>query len=286
MIYRRYYGTGTSALNWRENQFLVYLSPGKTIGAPATIVSMDLPPPSVTFINEIITGPVGTGQDIDLYLAPDGTTGYFRGTISIDTAENFTLGCAVPNASIYIADELRQGMGWSNQLPIKVLFEKEINGTHRTTLDTYISPALSEIIYWFEQVSINMYGELLVKTIANRNHVTLNSVLPNYCEQEHGIEQTAVATLDGSGLSPETRVTTSAIAHVLYNVRKNAPWFPVFEKALPVINDIRMKSGYIHNVLAYAGYVNRKVFSFIINNYNSDTGVMRQKMWKLLDTLK
>ena len=285
-IYRHYYGTGTSALNWRENQFLVYISPGKTVNAPAKIVSMDLPPPSVTFINEITTGPAGTGQDIDLFLAPDGTTGYFRGTISIDSAENYTLGCSIPNASLYIADELRRGMGWPNSIPIKVLFEKEANATHRETLSTYDSPPLSEILYWFLQISINHYGELLIKTISNTIGTPLNSVLQNYCEQEHGIEPTAVDTMDGSGLSPETRITTSTIAHVLYDVRKKEAWFPVFEKALPIINDIRMKSGTIHNVLAYAGYVNSKVFSFIINNYNGDTQMMREKMWKLLDNLK
>ena len=284
--FRNRYGAGSSALNWRENQFLIYLSPGSTVGDPVTILSFDHPPPGVTFFNEITTGPPSSGDQTTLYLAPDGTTGYFRGTLSIDSPKNFSIGGAIPNASLYIANELIQDMHWSNTTPIRVIYQKESNTSARTTLATYQSPPLSEIIYWFEQVSINLYGELLVKTIAHVLNSTIGSVLVNYCQNEHGIEPTAVALMDGSGLSPENRITTGAIARVLYNVRQRAPWFPTFEKALPVINNIRMKSGYIHNVLSYAGYVNKQVFSLIVNNFNGQTAVMRQKMWNLLDTLK
>jgi D-alanyl-D-alanine carboxypeptidase/D-alanyl-D-alanine-endopeptidase (penicillin-binding protein 4) len=285
-IYRNYYGAGSSALNWRENQFTIVLSPGLAVGDPVTIVYVDHPPPSVTLINELTTGPSGSGASTTLYLAPDGTYGYLRGTLSIDSAKNFSIGGAIPNASLYIANELIQGMRWANTTPIRIIYQKDANASDRITLDTYQSPPLSEIIYFLEQFSINLYAEVLVKTIAQVTNSSINNVLPVYCESEHGIEQTAVATMDGSGLSPENRITTWAIAHVLYNVRQRATWFPLFEQALPIINNIRMKSGYIHNVLSYAGYVNNQVFSFITNNFNGETSIMREKIWNLLDTLK
>lgn len=145
---------------------------------------------------------------------------------------------------------------------------------------------MSEIVYWFEKVSINMYGEALVKTIAYTINATSDSILPVYCETEHGIEQTAVATVDGSGLSPENRITTYAIASVLYNIRQRAPWFSSYERALPIINGIVMKSGYILNAYSYAGYVNNQVFSIITNNFNGPTSTMRPKIFSLLDLLK
>ena len=46
---RNRYGTGSSALNWRENQFQIFLSPGLAVGDPVTIVYIDHPPPSVTY---------------------------------------------------------------------------------------------------------------------------------------------------------------------------------------------------------------------------------------------
>ena len=273
-------------MNWRENQFLMFISPGPVVGDPVTIVYVDHPPPGVTLVNELITGPVGSGDRTTLYLAPDGTTGYLRGTLSIDSPKNYSIGGAIPNSAIYFTHELLQSLRWPTTTPIKIIYQKEANASARTTLTTYQSPPLSEILYWFEQISINMYGEVFVKTIAHAINKTIDRVLPEYCQSEHGIEQTAVALMDGSGLSPENRITTWTIARVLYNDRKQAPWFPTFEKALPIINNIRMKSGYIHNVLSYAGYVNSTVFSIITNNFNGDTGVMRQKIWNLLDTLK
>jgi D-alanyl-D-alanine carboxypeptidase/D-alanyl-D-alanine-endopeptidase (penicillin-binding protein 4) len=206
--------------------------------------------------------------------------------VGIDVLKNFSIGAAVPNSALFIANELIQGMRWSNTTPIKIIYHKEVNATARTTLDTYQSPPLSEIIYWLEKMSINLYAEALLKTIAYFTNSSINSVLPVYCESEHGIEQTAVATIDGSGLSPQNRITTWAIARVLYNVRQRAPWFPSFEQALPIINGIRMKSGFISNVLSYSGYVNKKVFSIITNNFNGQTSIMRQKIWNLLDTFK
>ena len=285
-IQRNYYGTGTSALNWRENQFDVFMKPGSTVGSPVTITDYSRLPPSFTFLNEVVTGSAGSGDGTTGYIAPDATHGWIRGTVGIDVPASFSVGVAVPNASLYIADELREGMQWPKDIPIKVLYEKETNATHRTTLDTYYSPPLSELVYWFLQRSINQYGELIVKTIANQFGRYINSVLPTYCEKEHGIEQTAVATLDGSGLSPQNRITTWAISHVLYDVRKKESWFPAYEAAIPIIDNIHMKPGLIRSVLSYSGYVNSKVFSFIINGYNGDTGTMRLKMWNLLDTLK
>ena len=284
--FRNYYGTGTSALNWRENQFNIYLKPGSTVGSPVIIAGYDRLPPSVTFTNELVTGPPGTGDLTLVYLAPDSTHGFIRGSVGIDVPSNFSIGASVPNSALFIADELIQGMGWPNTTAVKIIYEKEANTSARTTLATYQSPPLSEIIYWFEQRSINMYGELLVNTIGHIINSTVASVLPNYCQNEHGIDPAAVATIDGCGLSPQNRITTGAITRVLYDVRQRAPWFPYYEKALPIINNIRMKSGFISNVLSFSGYVNGKVFSIITNNFNGETNSMREKLYNLLDTLK
>ena len=273
-------------MNWRENQFRIYLKPGLTVGSPVTIAGYDYLPPSITLINELVTGPTGSGDLSIVYLAPDSTVGYIRGSIGIDVGTSFSIGAAVPNSALSIANELIQGMHWPNTTSMKIIYQKEANESARTTLATYQSPPLSEIIYWFEHISINMYGELLVKTIAHVIDATFDSILPNYCQNEHGIEPTAVATRDGCGLSPQNRITTAAITRVLYDVRRRAPWFPFYENALPIINNIRMKSGFISNVLSFSGYVNSKVFSIITNNFNGETGSMREKLYNLLDTLK
>jgi D-alanyl-D-alanine carboxypeptidase/D-alanyl-D-alanine-endopeptidase (penicillin-binding protein 4) len=275
-------------LNWRENQYRLILSPGNMVGDPVTLVALLHPPPSLNIVNQAITGPPNTGDRTNLYLALDGTHAYLRGSLGIDSGANFSIGGAIPNSGLYVTDELRQAMLWPSDTPISIMLKstEPINTvTDRTTLDIHSSPLLSDILYWFEYASINLYGELIVKTIANIANSTYDTILPTYCQNEHGIEQTAVATIDGSGLSPENRVTTWALARVLFDVQRES-WFPIYQRALPIINGICMKYGYIKNVISYAGYVNRYVFSIITNNFNGNTDTMRQKIWNLLDTLK
>jgi D-alanyl-D-alanine carboxypeptidase/D-alanyl-D-alanine-endopeptidase (penicillin-binding protein 4) len=54
---------------------------------------------------------------------------------------------------------------------------------------------------------------------------------------------------------------------------------------------MKMKSGSINDVLAYAGYQTTSsgtplVFSIIINNYNGSGSAIKQKMFSVLDNLK
>jgi D-alanyl-D-alanine carboxypeptidase/D-alanyl-D-alanine-endopeptidase (penicillin-binding protein 4) len=142
--------------------------------------------------------------------------------------------------------------------------------------------------------SVNLYGEALVKTIAyeKTRHGSTDtgvSIIRDFWSK-HGIEQTALNIIDGSGLSPANRLTASTLTTVLQYAKKQ-PWFPFFYNALPEINGIKMKSGSIGGVLAYAGYIKSKrgdeyTFAFIIDNFNGEGARLREKMWKLLNVLK
>jgi D-alanyl-D-alanine carboxypeptidase/D-alanyl-D-alanine-endopeptidase (penicillin-binding protein 4) len=96
--------------------------------------------------------------------------------------------------------------------------------------------------------------------------------------------------LDGSGLSPQNRVTTDAMVKVMQFARAR-PWFNSFYNALPVINGTRMKSGYIGGTKSYTGYIKNKVgneytFAIIVNNYDGSSPDITRKMWAILDILK
>ena len=96
--------------------------------------------------------------------------------------------------------------------------------------------------------------------------------------------------LDGSGLSPQNRVTANAEVHALQYARSR-PWFNSFYNALPVYNGMKMKSGTIGGAKAFAGYQksadgNEYIFSIIINNYDGGVDSVVHKMFALLDVLK
>jgi len=107
---------------------------------------------------------------------------------------------------------------------------------------------------------------------------------------EHGIEKSAINIIDGSGLSPQNRVTTDALVKVL-QYAKTKSWYNSFYNSLPTFNGMKMKSGTISGAKAFAGYQTSKngvayTFAIIINNFDDTNGNIVQKMYKVLDELK
>ena len=161
-------------------------------------------------------------------------------------------------------------------------------------LYTHYSPTLDSIIYWFLKKSINLYGEALVKTFAYEKYGLGSTdsgvaIVKNFWKQK-GLDVNEINICDGSGLSPQNRVTTHAQVEVL-NYAKKQSWFPYFYDALPEYNKMKMKSGTINGVKGFAGYhTSRKgkeyIFSFLVNNYNGSPSALVEKMFKVLNTLK
>jgi D-alanyl-D-alanine carboxypeptidase/D-alanyl-D-alanine-endopeptidase (penicillin-binding protein 4) len=157
-----------------------------------------------------------------------------------------------------------------------------------------LSPSLDSLVYWFLKKSINLYGEALVKTFANQKQVDVTTengikILRDYWKQK-GIAPTELNMADGSGLSPLNRITTHAQVTILQYAKKQS-WFPGFYDALPVYNDMKMKSGTINGVKGFCGYQKSKdgndyIFSFLINNYNGSSSSVVEKMYKVLNELK
>jgi serine-type D-Ala-D-Ala carboxypeptidase/endopeptidase (penicillin-binding protein 4) len=166
------------------------------------------------------------------------------------------------------------------------------------TIHTEVSPPLDSIIYWFLKKSVNLYGEALVRTMADRQSAsgnkspsTSNGVnLVATFWSEKGIAPAALHLVDGSGLSPLNRVTTKAQVQVL-QYAKGRPWFPGYYAAFPEYNGMKMKSGTISGVKSFCGYHTSAsgttyIFSFIVNNYNGSSSGLVRKMYAVLDALK
>jgi D-alanyl-D-alanine carboxypeptidase/D-alanyl-D-alanine-endopeptidase (penicillin-binding protein 4) len=110
-----------------------------------------------------------------------------------------------------------------------------------------ISPSIDSIIYWFLKKSINLYGESLLKAIANEKKGfgstdTGVTVIRDFWK-EKGISENELNIYDGSGLSPSNRLTTHAQTEIL-KFAKSRDWFPSFYYALPEFNDMKMKKWY------------------------------------------
>ena len=295
-----YYGAGARGLNWHENQYDIILKPGKKTGDSVQVIETKPALKFAVLVNELRTGPVGSGDNSIIYLPEEGTVGYLRGTIPAGR-ESFMITGAMPNADNPFFNMLRDLFD-SAHLKIRGRFRtgrslamlKEAMPIMKTALSNISSPSLDSINYWFLKRSVNLYGEALVKTIAFEKTKfgstdTGLAIIKNFWK-EKGIEPAALHMTDGSGLSPSNRVTANALVTVMQYAKQQI-WFPSFYNALPELNAIKMKDGYISGVRAFTGYVKSKdgneyTFSFIVNNFDGSAGTVREKMWRVLDILK
>jgi serine-type D-Ala-D-Ala carboxypeptidase/endopeptidase (penicillin-binding protein 4) len=286
-----YYGAGSEVLNWRENQYDLLLTSGKSIGDPVTVKGTRPFLYNYDFQSFVRSAAKGTGDQSYIYLPMGSTRATVRGTIPINE-DQFVISGSMPSPrNQFIATLVDSFSAQSIQRTATgdKIFSEKIRIIHTET-----SPVLDSIVYWFMKRSINLYGEALVKTLAaskKEKPTTANGIKQlKDLWVEKGIERTALNMVDGSGLSPLNRITTSAQVRVLRYARSQ-PWFPAFSNSFPEFNGMKMKSGTISGVKGFSGYHSSKsgqeyIFSFVVNNYNGSASSLVQKMYKVLDELK
>ena len=286
-----YYGAGAYQLNWKENQFDVVLRSGDRIGDRVDVVNDPLPFQD-GYVNELKAAAKGSGDNAYVYLAPGrnklpllqgtipaGERSFTIAAASVDPGRDMTaaLVAALLKDTIAVRDRAQEG------------------GRSLQDLYTYRSPALDSIVYWFMRRSINLYGEALMKAIAyeKKGYGSTDGgvgLVRDFFHERGIVDKNAIRIMDGSGLSPQNRVTAGSLVSVLQFARSR-PWFASFYESFPVYNGMKLKSGSIGGARAFAGYHTagdgrQYVVAIIINNYSGSSSAAVSKMYKVLDQLK
>jgi D-alanyl-D-alanine carboxypeptidase/D-alanyl-D-alanine-endopeptidase (penicillin-binding protein 4) len=294
-----YYGAGAAMINWRENQYDLVLKSGAIRDEKVNIVETKPKLYGVSLISYLKTAPKGTGDNAYIYLPIGSSTGVVRGTIPVGQ-DRFVISGAMPSGRnqflLTLIDSLDKN-GIKNQSGIETINQSAWQKFSPDWIKQFheeLSPSLDSIIYWFLKRSVNLYGEALVKTFAyvkNKYGDTDSGVaiIKDFWKQK-GLDPEEINIKDGSGLSPQNRITTHAQVEIL-KYAKQQSWFPYFFNALPEFNNMKMKSGTINDVKGFCGYHtsgdgNEYIFSFLINNYSGRSSAVVNKMYKVLDVLK
>jgi len=290
-----YYGAPADILNWKENQFDIELQSGSEVGSEVKILGSNL-----NYFNELKAAPKGTGDNAYAYIYQGMKNPLIAGTIPVDE-KSFKISVSDPDAVTNAFLELSISLGIKSDRVHKSVFVSpnnfsllDMNPKNYSVITIHYSPSLDSIIYWFNKKSINLYGEALIKTFAYEKQGFGStdsgiSIVKKFWKGK-GIDKDELNIYDGSGLSPQNRVTTHAQVEIL-KYAKTKDWFPYFYDALPEYNGMKMKSGTIRDVKGFCGYhkaTNGKeyIFSFLVNNYNGKTSGVVNKMYKVLDELK
>jgi D-alanyl-D-alanine carboxypeptidase/D-alanyl-D-alanine-endopeptidase (penicillin-binding protein 4) len=308
-----YYGAAPYNINWHENQYDIVFIPGKNVGDRAEI---DTALTSVWgFIsNDCKTGPRGSGDNAYLYYLPDERRVLVQGTVPAGVSR-FTISGAHKMPGCWFVMSFAQyaiatgfvkndsaGTYCTDRPLSRVSASQQGDGLHWGYDSSFItnpdyihySPSMDSIVYWFLQKSINLYGEALIKTFPyeKKGFGTTEdgvAIVKDFWKQK-GLDDEELNIIDGSGLSPQNRVTTHAQVEIL-KYAKTREWFPYFYQALPTYNGMKMKSGSIRDVKGYCGYQqssdgNEYIFSFLVNNYSGRSSMVVNKMYNVLDVLK
>lgn len=295
-----YYGAGAWALNWHENQYDLHLRSTDAVGESTMIISTSPVDLAGKIDNYITSGIKGSGDNAYLYATPYDENIFATGTIPVGE-KDFVISGSIPNPPEEFANKILSLLN-TNKISIKnntnYYRQNWMNAVSvpkpTAVYGTIISPPLDSINYWFLKKSVNLYGEAFVKTIAvekRKEGSTSNGIeIIRDFWNKNGIERSALNIIDGSGLSPANRITTKSLVQVL-EYAKDKKWYTSFYNALPEMNGIKMKDGYIGGVRSYTGYVKSRsgqefTFAFIVNNFDGSAAAVREKMYKVLDLLK
>ena len=260
-----YYGAGASALSFHENSYSLFFKPGDVIGKEASILRTDFPLPSLSFQNEVKTGPEGSGDQSCIYGSEFSPMQAIRGTIPFGVKE-FSIKGAIPDPATTCAALLEKGLQ-ENGIAISQKdrpFQERRVGVHTT-----YSPKLQDIVYETNQKSINLYAEHLVKKMGEvvckegSTQAGVKAVKDFWLSQN--LDLSGFNMVDGSGLSRKNLITAKQLVFMLLKMKKSLV-FPVFVASLPQKeNAIRAKSGTMSLIKGYTGFIGDMAFAIVIN---------------------
>lgn len=292
-----YYGAGVWGVNWRENQFDIHISGGKSVNDSTKIKSFSYPLKNIKYLNQSISHEESGDKSI-IYTAPHSEVIYINGSLPMERTS--TISGSLPNPPLQLGAEI---IDWLKENKIEftgkiITASQEIinKGYFKAPKGKEIwhhqSPKMEKIIYWFMKKSVNLYGETIIKTlgkISNNNSNFSNGVkiLKDFWKDK-GLHPAMINFVDGSGLSPQNYASSKAEVQALIWAKKQK-WYPILENSFPIYNQMKMKSGTIKDTKAYVGEHTSKngetyIFSIIVNNYHGKD--INTKLFKLLNILK
>ena len=310
-----YYGSGPSALSYKDNKVKVYFKSGSKQGDSTYIVKTVPTVDNLKYYNEVLTGVPGSGDNAYFYGAEFQNFRIVKGTIP-PNKESFVVESSMPDAALYMVQELKKYFKLKNISVSGESVTSRILGTYGIVnkeplvlIDSIVSPPLKDIIHFTNLKSVNLYAEHLLKTLSLIKTKTGNDIdgirIIEQKMKDCSIDIGGMKLHDGSGLSPVNKLTVKQQCNLLCYM-DDRPSFNTLLASLPIAGktgslstmfkgtkaegNLKAKSGYIGGVRAYTGYFTsvkgqRIAFSFIVNNYDCTSTEIKKKMELLMTAM-
>ncbi len=300
-----YYGSGVSGLNFHENMFFIHFTPGGKLGYPASVSRMEPKGCNLHIINDVLTGPAKSGDQVVVYGEPASTIRVCTGTVPIDS-KSFSVRASLPKPAQACADLFTSYLRARKISVSGAASEALRRPSNLVTLIDYTSPTYYVIAQYANMTSNNTYAEAIHRYLGYKMYGQGSSAngakaVSDYIQRLR-LESSGVALEDGCGLSVRNRVTSDFVCRFLCEVSKTN-YFDDYQKSLALAGEhgtvknmltslpssvkVRMKTGSMTGVRAYAGYVTtakgeRLCFSVIANDFTCSGSQMRTKLEKII----
>ncbi len=313
-----YYGAGSFGLNVFDNLYSLYLSTG-AVGSTPTIQKSE---PDVSFLhfrNNLKVVPGGSDSSLIIGL-PFSEERYLYGTVPANKNE-YVLRGDIPEPPLFLAryfSSYLQGQGIEIAGGPSCYYQLRRDGkwerTNRQELVSTESLPLEDILLIINNVSHNLYADVLLKTLGLQYKAGKNENINSFNRgvrvveafwKEKGFDLAALWMFDGSGLSPVNKVTAGFLTDILCYMDQEAVFRDAFVRSLPqagVEGSVRnflkgttlqgrasLKSGGMSRVRCYAGYITkgneRYAVTVMVNNYSGDVRSINRLLEKMLVAL-
>lgn len=245
------YGAGAYGLNLDHNRIAITFQPAAREGDPATLLN-DAPPTKDTrWVNQVLTGPAGSGDRVSVYSEPYGRTITLRGTVPLGESE-FTVYGAMPDPAARTKEVFRASLEAAG---VKVVEGEMPQVDHLDTLVFHKSAELAEIIDHLHKTSDNLEAQCLFLKIGLEQGTDPAEAVRNHWESR-GVAFTGLRLIDGSGLARANMIRPLDLAKVNHAARRG-PHGERFRHSLTSYLDgkVRSKLGAMSGVKTEVGFL-------------------------------
>lgn len=289
-----YYAAPYLPFNYRDNTCVLKFRSGQA-GTMAQLVGMEPALPGISVYPEVKASVVNK-DDAWIYGGPYSTELYVKGSIPANRSV-FRVKAALHDPAASFVYELgsileKKGIRIEN---------REVNDKKKTELLVYRSPALEEIVFHTNKISVNLFAEALGFKVAGRQWTDKVKALLKGA----GIDASGVILKDACGLSPMDAVPARVFTDLLVYIAGQDQ--TAFVRSLPVAgedgglagycyafptlkNNLKAKTGSMTGVRCLSGYLTardgkRLAFTVLINHYTCTTGQLQKAVGQFLSSL-
>lgn len=306
-----YYGATAYGISIYDNMYSLFFETGKEKGDSTKITDTKPVIPKLEMTNNVKSSN-DTKDNSYIVGAPFDSRRYVYGYLPKDKKKYGVRG-SIPDPALLVAFELKTyldsaGISIAEEPTTtrQLKIENSSDLQKRQSICGTWSPRVSEIVYWTNHVSMNLYAETLVKHIGIKKFGSGDTwsgikAITDFWKSK-GVDTRGMYLNDGSGLSRYNAISAKQIVQILSYIKKSK-LYDTFYGSLPTAGlsgtikkmfkntnadkNLAAKSGYMSRIRSYGGYVQtiskRAVaFSIIVNNYNCNDQEMKEKIEILL----